>query len=128
MEIVSISNRKWLNAFLTCMFGGFIGLHRFYTGKKAQGVWTFIGFLLFLVFVIIASYLANESAKLGVGIVALILGVGLLIWWLVDLIRISCRSYKDITGAVVSDVNKEVLMLKEEVKASQGPKFGRFGK
>ena len=64
-----VSNRDWLIAFLLCLFGGIIGLHRFYCGKIISGV----------------VYILTFGGGFGIGC-------------LVDLILILCKQFRDIDG------------------------------
>ncbi len=56
---------SWTTTLLLCIFLGYLGAHRFYTGYK------------------------------GIGFLQLITLGGLGIWWLIDLISILTGSYKD---------------------------------
>ena len=62
------SNKCWRIALILCIFGGFLGLHRFYTH------YTRIGFL--------------QLISCG----------GFFIWWIADLIAICLHSYKCVNG------------------------------
>lgn len=54
-----------------CWFLGFLGIHRFYVGKT------------------------------GTGILMILTGGGLCIWWLIDLIMVAIGSFTDSEGRVV---------------------------
>jgi TM2 domain-containing membrane protein YozV len=60
--------KEWLTALLLCIFLGYLGIHRFYTGHTA------------------------------IGIVQLVTLGGCGIWTLIDLIMIATGSYKDKNG------------------------------
>lgn len=72
MSDIKISDKKRSIVALLCLFLGFLGAHRFYTGKMITGV--------------------LQLVTLG--------GVG--IWFLIDLIYIVCGSFKDKRGGLVS--------------------------
>jgi len=63
-----LSSKSRLVAFLLCLFLGLLGVHRFYAGK------------------------------IGTGILMIVTGGGLGIWWLIDLIFIGCGSFRDKQG------------------------------
>ena len=65
MGQTDISSRSRLVCFLLCLFLGYLGVHRFYTGK------------------------------IGTGILMLCTAGGLGVWWLIDLILIACGSFRD---------------------------------
>lgn len=60
--------KDWLTALLLCIFVGFLGVHRFYTGHIA------------------------------IGVVQLLTFGGCGIWWIVDLIMIATGTYTDSNG------------------------------
>ena len=69
---VNISvNSRWLVTLLLCIFFGYLGVHRFYTGHIASGI------------------------------LQLITGGGLGIWWLIDLILIIVGQFKDKEGSYI---------------------------
>ncbi|MDE0915132.1 MAG: TM2 domain-containing protein [Planctomycetota bacterium] len=65
------SNKSRLVCLLLCWFLGFLGIHRFYVGKT------------------------------GTGILMILTGGGLCIWWLIDLIMVAIGSFTDSEGRVV---------------------------
>ncbi len=65
------SERSWLTALLLCVFGGGLGLHRFYVGK------------------------------IGTGILYLLTGGGYGLGWLIDLIVIACGNFRDKEGLLL---------------------------
>ena len=65
------SERSWLAALLLCIFGGGLGLHRFYVGKIGTGI----------------LYLFTGGAY----------GLG----WLIDLIVIACGNFRDKEGLLL---------------------------
>lgn len=62
------TGKNWLTTLLLCLFLGYLGVHRFYTGHT------------------------------GIGVVQLLTFGGCGIWALVDLIMIIANSYKDAQG------------------------------
>lgn len=68
---LTISNKSGLTAFLLCLFLGTLGAHRFYVGK------------------------------IGTGILMLLTGGGLGLWYLYDLISIVCNNFSDSQGNLV---------------------------
>ena len=60
--------KSWLTTLLLCVFLGYLGVHRFYTGHTS------------------------------IGVVQLLTGGGCGIWWLIDFILILANSYKDADG------------------------------
>lgn len=101
-----ISNRKWLNTFLTCLFGGFLGLHRFYTGKIKEAVIALIIGVLGLVLTGIGGAIDQpdtHEAALALLIIGGIALVAVFVWELVDLILICLHKFKDGQGAIVMD-------------------------
>ncbi|HKF38169.1 MAG TPA: TM2 domain-containing protein [Ktedonobacteraceae bacterium] len=60
--------KDWLTALLFCIFLGWLGIHRFYTGHTV------------------------------IGVVQLLTAGGCGIWWIVDLIMILTDSYRDSNG------------------------------
>ena len=67
------SEKNFLTALLLSIFVGTLGIDRFYLGK------------------------------IGTGILKLITGGGLGIWWLIDLIMIATGKMKDSEGKIVKD-------------------------
>ncbi len=65
---LSYSDKKRMTAFILCLFLGWVGMHRFYVGKRGTGIIWFLTFGLF--------------------------GIG----WLLDLILILFGSFRDKTG------------------------------
>ena len=68
LEPAGTGEKEWLIALLLCVFLGYLGIHRFYTGH------------------------------IGIGIIQLLTGGGCGIWTLIDLIMIVTGSYKDKSG------------------------------
>ncbi len=60
--------KDWMTTLLLCIFLGWLGVHRFYTGHIA------------------------------IGVIQLLTGGGCGIWWLIDFIMILTDSYKDSNG------------------------------
>ena len=63
-----MSDKKILPAFLLCFFVGVFGIHRFYVGK------------------------------VGTGIIQLLTGGGLGVWWIIDLIMVVLGVFTDKQG------------------------------
>lgn len=68
MEAPSPAGKDWLTTLLLCIFVGFLGIHRFYTGHTV------------------------------IGIVQLFTLGGCGVWTLIDLIMIATGSFKDSAG------------------------------
>lgn len=71
----NLSTRDWWTTFLFCLFLGFLGVHRFYTGH------------------------------IVIGIVQLVTQGGFFLWWLADLILIVTHRYKDVNGRELQNPN-----------------------
>lgn len=70
---MELSEKSWLTTLLLCIFLGYLGIHRFYVGKKGTGiVWLLTG------------------GCLGIGA-------------LVDLIKIICGKFTDKDGKEIRD-------------------------
>lgn len=67
-QAYGVQPKDWLTTLLLCIFLGYLGIHRFYTGHTV------------------------------IGIVQLLTAGGCGIWWLVDLIMIITDSYRDSNG------------------------------
>jgi len=65
---VQAQQKDWLTTLLLCLFLGWIGVHRFYTGHTV------------------------------IGVIQLLTAGGCGIWWIVDLIMILTNSYRDSNG------------------------------
>jgi len=65
---VQTQQKDWLTTLLLCLFLGWIGVHRFYTGHTV------------------------------IGVIQLLTAGGCGIWWIVDLIMILTNSYRDSNG------------------------------
>ena len=68
-----VSQKGRLTTLLLCIFLGYLGVHRFYVGKT------------------------------GTGILQLLTGGGLGVWWIIDLITIATGQFKDADDNVVLD-------------------------
>jgi TM2 domain-containing membrane protein YozV len=62
------SSKDWIVTLILCIFVGYLGIHRFYVGK------------------------------IGTGIIMLLIGGGLGVWWLIDIIMIATGHFKDSNG------------------------------
>ena len=71
MDNMNVSSKSRMVAFLLCLFLGYLGVHRFYTGK------------------------------IGTGVLMICTAGGLGVWWLIDLIMVACGSFRDIDGKLV---------------------------
>lgn len=67
------SNKDWLTTLLLCIFLGYLGIHRFYTGNTV------------------------------IGIAQLCTGGGCGIWWIIDAIMLVTGNYKDGEGKIVKN-------------------------
>ncbi len=67
------SDKRLLIGVLLCVFGGVLGLHRFYAGK------------------------------VGTGVLQLLTGGGLGIWWLVDLVMLATGNFRDKDGRRIAE-------------------------
>ena len=65
MEQTGLSSKSRLISLLLCIFLGCLGIHRFYLGK------------------------------VGTGVLMLCTAGGLGVWWIIDVIFISCGSFRD---------------------------------
>lgn len=64
----NVRNRSWFVSLILCILGGWLGLHRFYTGYT------------------------------GIGILQLISCGGFVIWWVIDIIAIFLHCYECADG------------------------------
>ena len=64
-----MGDKDWLTTLLLCIFFGYLGIHRFYTGHT------------------------------GIGVIQLLTGGGCGVWYLIDLIYIIIGKYKDANGS-----------------------------
>jgi TM2 domain-containing membrane protein YozV len=71
MDSNNIAKQKWALTFFLCLFGGFLGLHRFYTGH------------------------------LIIGLLQLLTLGGLGIWWFLDILTILINRFKNNEGLLV---------------------------
>lgn len=86
------SNEKKLTLLLLCWLFGIFGIHRFYTGKYLTGclqifAWVLVGIL---------SLTKSEI------ITAIPIGL-LLLWWVIDIMRIIMGKFKDKEGRLIVD-------------------------
>lgn len=80
MDLVRSSSRDWFVCILICMLVGTLGMHRFYCGKIGSGILYLITFGFF--------------------------GIG----YVIDLIMLSCKKFRDCEGLLV---NKSSFMDKK---------------
>jgi TM2 domain-containing membrane protein YozV len=74
-EVKPSSPKDWLVTFLLCIFLGFLGVHRFYTGH------------------------------ILVGLIQLVTLGGFGIWWLIDLVLVLTNRYRDANGNALQNPN-----------------------
>lgn len=100
-----MSNRKWLNTFLTCLFGGIIGLHRIYVGKFKQAAIAIIVTAVGAILCAIAAGVNNTNHDAFIALTAIggVCFIAMAIWEIVDLIVICMHNYKDFNGNVIMD-------------------------
>ena len=70
--------KNWVATYLLCMFLGFLGVHRFYTGHNLYGI------------------------------LQLITAGGFLIWWFIDLFLIALGKFKDSQGRLLSGQQSKI--------------------
>ncbi|GHV52259.1 hypothetical protein AGMMS49579_09250 [Spirochaetia bacterium] len=92
--------RRWLTTLLLCIFVGWFGIHRLFTGKIISGLmffvlWMFNGFIGD----ILNSFALSETAIETIGGVPTII---IFVWWLIDLIMIIFGKYKNKEGDYIS--------------------------
>ncbi len=68
MSLDNPEGKNWGISIILCVLFGYLGFHRFYTGH------------------------------IGIGLIQMFTGGGLGIWWLIDLVMIITRSYRDSNG------------------------------
>jgi TM2 domain-containing membrane protein YozV len=91
-DATSTSSEKKLTLILLCWLFGLFGLHRFYTGKYLTG-----SLQLFLLL------LAVVSGLFEVEILPYIPAGALLLWWVIDVIRIIMGKFSDKEGKPIID-------------------------
>jgi TM2 domain-containing membrane protein YozV len=95
MSITESSGEKKLTILLLCWLFGIFGVHRFYTGKYLAG-----GLQLFLLVgaSAVVSFEVKSLWPLAIGAVAV-----LLLWWLIDVVRIIIGKFTDKEGKPITD-------------------------
>ena len=116
VSVENTSKKSRTVASILCFLLGFIGVHRFYTGKVGTGIIMFLWFLFLytiapVIFGIMflagtASAMTGESggigaATTGLGAMIFIIPVSVL-WWLIDLILILLGKFKDNKKLIIS--------------------------
>jgi TM2 domain-containing membrane protein YozV len=98
MNKAKISDEKKLTLLLLCWLFGWLGMHRFYTGKYATGLMQ-LGSFLFGGFVVYHLFADKHMAHI---MFALFLG-GTLLWILIDFLRIIMGKFTDKEGKPIID-------------------------
>lgn len=91
-----ISNKDWLTTLLLCIFGGGLGIHRFYVGK------------------------------IGTGLLYLFSGGFLLIGVLIDLIIIVCGNFDDVDGNVITNEKNTTYKSSSDVAVSSADELKKY--
>lgn len=95
------SNRKWLNTFLTCLFGGFLGLHRFYVGKIKLAIAAVVAFGVGVILAALAAI--GGTAGIVLGVIGGLILAALIVWEIVDIVTICMHKYKDASGNFIEE-------------------------
>lgn len=92
MDQIQVSSEKKLTLLLLCWLFGIFGVHRFYTGKYGTGSLQILAWGL----AAILGFLTNEVlAGIPVGL--------LLLWWMIDVMRIIMGKFTDKDGRRIAD-------------------------
>lgn len=92
MDKAQVSNEKKLTLLLLCWLFGLFGVHRFYTGKCRTGA-------LQLLTLGLAGLLSLSNSEV---LAAIPIGL-LLLWWIVDVMRIIMGKFTDKEGRPIVD-------------------------
>ncbi len=93
----SASDKKRLPALLLVLFLPVLGAHRFYVGKTGSAIAMIFGYVSGIIGM--SLIMAQETS----GILFMLIGTGIAIWQVVDLVMIITGSFTDIEGKPLED-------------------------
>ncbi len=93
----SVSDKKRLPALLFVLFLPILGAHRFYVGKIGSAIAMIFGYVSWIIGM--SLIIAQETS----GILFMLIGTGIAIWQVVDLVMIIKGSFSDIEGKPLED-------------------------
>ncbi len=93
----SASDKKRLPALLFVLFLPVLGAHRFYVGKTGSAIAMIFGYVSWIIGM---SLIISQETS---GILFMLIGTGIAIWQVVDLVMIITGSFTDIEGKPLED-------------------------
>lgn len=132
-EKMKVKNEKFATLHWLSFFFGFLGVDRFYVGKKISGI---IKLSLILFFILILIMAINGVAVANKGIIPAFAGIALIVagcWWIIDIMRISedkfpIKKYREATEQEEQEMKiVKVTNEKWETLAALSFLFGLFG-